>query len=267
MRLRQVVLLAGDMQAASAELEAVLGIQVAHRDPAIAEFSLENAMMPVGDTFLEVVSPISDDAAAARHLQRRGGDCGYMVIVQVDDLVEARRRVDAAKIRVIRDSRYGALGSELGLLTGMHLHPSDIGGAIVALNVADPPGSWAGAGAWHEWQAHIRTDVTAQLHAVQLSSERPDELATTWSAVLGCPATRNGNHPVITLDQGTCRFVPVVGDAVGLTGIDVLAPDVGRVLDHARERGFAVQGDSFHHCGVTITVVPSHDKLDKEQSS
>ena len=34
--------------------------------------------MPVGDTFLEVVSPIDPKATAERYLARRGGDGGYM---------------------------------------------------------------------------------------------------------------------------------------------------------------------------------------------
>jgi hypothetical protein len=52
MRLRQVVLVARRLEAALADLTAVLGIDVGYRDPGVAVFGLENAVMPVGDTFL-----------------------------------------------------------------------------------------------------------------------------------------------------------------------------------------------------------------------
>ena len=57
MRLRQVALVAGDLDRNVGELCEVLGIDVAYNDPNMVVFGLVNAVMPVGDTFLEVVSP------------------------------------------------------------------------------------------------------------------------------------------------------------------------------------------------------------------
>src|SRR5262249_60220220 len=93
MRLRQVVIAARDLEQTVAHLTAVFGLDVCFRDPAVAEFGLVNAVMPVGDTFLEVVSPVAATAPARRFLDRNG-DGGYMVILQSERLDEDRRRLD-----------------------------------------------------------------------------------------------------------------------------------------------------------------------------
>src|SRR3954464_2439099 len=94
-RLRQVALVARDMAAAEQELTGALGVEVAYRDPGVGEFGLENVLFTLGDTSLEVVSPIREGTTAGRYLSRRGGDGGYMVILQTDDLDAARARVAA----------------------------------------------------------------------------------------------------------------------------------------------------------------------------
>jgi len=66
MRLRQVALVARELDPVVADLTAVLGIEVAFHDPGVAEFGLRNAVMPVGDTFLEVVSPVQENTTAGR---------------------------------------------------------------------------------------------------------------------------------------------------------------------------------------------------------
>ena len=53
MRLRQVALVARDLDAAVEDVGGVLGIEVAYNDPGVGTFGLRNAVFPVGDTFLE----------------------------------------------------------------------------------------------------------------------------------------------------------------------------------------------------------------------
>src|SRR5215469_12540815 len=95
MRVRQVALVSADLERVTGELAAAFGLKVAYNDPHIHHYGLKNAILPVGAAFLEVVEPIRDDASAARHLKRRGGDAGYMVIFQVADAPAERARAGA----------------------------------------------------------------------------------------------------------------------------------------------------------------------------
>src|SRR4051794_11157989 len=56
-RLRQVALVAAELAPVLDDLHDVLGLEVAYRDPGVATFGLENAVLPVGTQFLEVVAP------------------------------------------------------------------------------------------------------------------------------------------------------------------------------------------------------------------
>ena len=98
-RLRQIALVAKDMNLVQTHFYNLFGLSDAHIDPKISKFGLQNIVMTLGDTFLEVVSPITDNTTAGRLLERRGGDGGYMVIVQVDDLLHEKQRIESADIK------------------------------------------------------------------------------------------------------------------------------------------------------------------------
>ena len=72
-RLRQICLVAPNLEPVVADLQAVLGLSVCHRDPAVRRYGLENALLPMGTNFLEVVAPIEDNTAAGRFIARSGG--------------------------------------------------------------------------------------------------------------------------------------------------------------------------------------------------
>src|SRR3989441_3727031 len=103
--------------------------------------------MPVGQTFLEVVSPVRDGTTAGRLLDRRGGDGGYMVILQTADLRADRARLAALGVRIVWQA-------ELDDIATVHLHPRDLGGAIVSLDQPVPPESWRWGGP--EWRGEGR---------------------------------------------------------------------------------------------------------------
>lgn len=190
-RLRQVALVAADLDPVVDDLRRTLGVDVCFRDPGVGEFGLHNALFPLGDTFLEVVAPTRPGTTAGRYLERRRGDGGYMVILQYDDLDAARRRVDELGVRVV-------WSVDLPDMRGTHLHPADMGGAIVSLDWADPPGSWRWAGP--SWQPSQAGEITA----VEVQAADPSAMAARWSAVLGAPVAAD----VVTLDRGEIRFVP-----------------------------------------------------------
>ena len=74
LRLKQICLVAADLDPVEEDLKAILGLEVAFSDPGLAQFGLRNIMLPIGNSFLEVVTPIQEDTTAGRLIERRGGD-------------------------------------------------------------------------------------------------------------------------------------------------------------------------------------------------
>lgn len=102
-------------------------------------FGLVNGVVPVGDAFLEVVAPSCGDTAVGRHLARHGGDCGYMVLVQVTDMAAARSHLAACGVRTV-------WSADLDDISGTHAHPADTGAALVSFDRPVPASSWRWGG-------------------------------------------------------------------------------------------------------------------------
>jgi hypothetical protein len=245
-RLRQVVIAARDLEATIAALTDVFGVEVSLRDPGVAEFGLVNAVMPVGDTFLEVVSPVTATAPARRFLDRRG-DGGYMVMLQSARLDDDRRRLAALGVRVVWQM-------DLDDIRGTHLHPADVGGAIVSLDDPRPPASWRWAGPG--WERHVRTDLVGAVTAVDLAAADPDALAERWSAVLAQPVARTSATTCeIRLDPGTLRFARSDGEPTPhIVGYEIAVSDRERVLDRARARSLQVADGAITIAGTRLCL-------------
>lgn len=172
-RVRQAVLAARDVDSVAGRLRAQLGLGEPFADPGVGYFGLRNAVFALGDTFLEVVSPVREGTAAGRLLDRRGGDCGYMVMFQVPDLAAARSRARALGVRE-------AFQVSLVDMAEVHLHPADMRGAIVSLSEPRPPEAWRWGGP--EWQSR---SAPLRVAGATIAASDPDAVSERWSAVLG----------------------------------------------------------------------------------
>jgi hypothetical protein len=242
MRLRQIALVAEKLEPVVADLCAVLDVEVCFRDPGVGEFGLVNALMPIGDTFLEVVSPKQPDTTAGRLLTRRGGDGGYMVILQTGDLRRARERASEHGVRVVWETAFPDIET-------IHLHPRDIGGAIVSLDQPRPPGSWRWGGP--DWRRHVRPQTVSRIAGATLAARDPEQMAARWADVLDLPRRSPAE---LALDAGELRFVPADARGEGLHGIRIETRDRARVLRAARERGLDASGDTIAICGAQISL-------------
>ena len=216
LRLRQLVLVAHDLRPVEQQLVDDFGLEVCYRDPGVGNFGLRHGLYTIGDQLLEVVSPKQDGTTAARYLDRRGGDGGYMVIVQLDDLDARRERMADLDVRIAFEA------STTGL-KGLHLHPADVGGAILSLDEPDPPESWAWAGP--DWAYHS-SDAVSAMTAVEIQADDPGALAGRWAAILDRPAI----DCTIECDDAAIRFVEATdGRGDGLAAIDLAVTDRVRV--------------------------------------
>lgn len=210
LRLRQAVLAARDLDAVTAELTERLGLKEPFNDPGVGHFGLRNAVFCLGDTFLEVVSPVQENTAAGRQIERQGGDCGYMTMFQLEDLDAARERVRAERVREVFEV-------SLDDMKEVHLHPGDMRGAIVSLSEPSPPESWRWGGPdWSTRSAPVR------IVGATVAVADPEAVERRWTAVLGAPPASAGVE--IVGDERDRGLVEVL-----LEGRDKTAFDAGGV--------------------------------------
>ncbi len=250
LRLRQICLVAKELDPVVENLSAVFGIEVCYEDPHIIRFGLRNALLPIGNQLLEVVSPVEESTAGGRYLAKRGGDGGYMVITQCDDLGPRRRRVDELGIRVVNEF-------ERNGFQNMQLHPKDTGGSFFEIdcqtNGLEPDGPWEPAG--DNWQRCRRTDVVDGIAAAEIQTPRPAELAARWSEIAEIPLRHEAGPPTMPLENADLRFVlPEDGRPEGLGGLDLAGVDAERAFASADERGL-VDGGAIHICGTRFRLV------------
>lgn len=176
-RLRQVVVITHDLEAVTASLRVELGLGEPFRDEGVGFFGLENRVLPAGDCFVEVLTPLTAESAGARYLARRGADGGYMAIFQLAERDAPRRRAAELGVRVVWQA-------DLDDVSGTHLDPRDVGGAIVSLDWADPPESWHWAGP--SWQGGAPSDRAAGgITSLTVAAADPQATAARWAALLG----------------------------------------------------------------------------------
>lgn len=260
-RLRQVCLVAHDLEKVVGDLCAIFDVEVCHRDPNVERYGLVNALMPVGTSFIEVVSPIKPGphTAAGRYLERRRGDGGYMVINDCDDVSRYRDRATALGIRRAEDRTYA------GKADLLQLHPRDTGGAILEFDRHEGGAALDGAYHWagEHWHAHVRTTRVGGIAGVELQADDPAVLAQKWSAIYGIPVSDEGARRTLQLENARFSFVPATdGRGEGLSAIALCVTHRAAIAASARERGLRVApGDSaVDVCGTRFDLVVQEAK-------
>ncbi len=249
MRLRQVALVAGELSPIRQQLFALLGLDQDYKDPGVGEFGLENSVMAIGDTYLEVVAPIADGTTASRLLERRGGNGGYMILVQTDDIASDNTRIEKLGVRKVWEV-------SLDDVIAFHLHPKDIGAAIVSIDQMIPPESWRWAGP--EWEQRSAKNVNT-IVAAELQSNNPHAMASRWAEVLGQPLSIVDDSYVLTFDDGALRFVlDTNGRGDGVSGIDFSTDNLQDVLANAKQLGLTVAGNKVTICGTDFRFITDH---------
>ncbi len=243
MKLRQLALAATTLDDTRTTLFELLGLDADFADPGVGEFGLVNSVMAIGDTFLEIVTPSTDNTAAGRMLERRDSTtCGYMALFQVEDFADFDAHLDRLDVRKVWQT-------ERAEVSACHVHPKDIGGAIVSFDAMRPPESWLWGGP--DWRMHPAKHVSRILGCT-LQSPVADALARRWAEVLDQPLNDNR----ITMDDGT--FVSFVrGDAYeGLSSFTFATTDPAGC--HARAAALGL-GDTPHIGDLKIEFVPEPD--------
>ncbi|MEC9284816.1 MAG: hypothetical protein VYC36_02465, partial [Pseudomonadota bacterium] len=165
-QLRQICLVARELDPVIDDLTDVLGINSCFIDPGVGAFGLENTLMCVGRNFLEVVVPVEEGTAGGRYLDRRGGDGGYMVICQADNRATQR----AVRQRALDNGVRIAHESDRDTWNICQIHPGDMRAAFFEIDWDqhdDFDGNWQPSGGL-QWEDKVDQSVTVDFLGVEL---------------------------------------------------------------------------------------------------
>ena len=236
MDLRQLVIVSNLRDPIVDNLCNLFDIKVSFNDPGVAHFGLENAVLPVGSDFLEVVSPVKDNTTAGRYLERRDGDGGYMVIIQVDDFSEVLSSVKENNVTIVWESEHPEARA-------IHLHPKEMGGAILSLDWMDPKESWKWAGP--NWNQFVNKTAVNGFRGVEIQSDDPKHMKDTWQSVLNI-ANEKVSDDQIDLDNTWIRFVKDEdGRGPGVSAFCLEADDKEALIKKASDLGLMNNGNIF----------------------
>lgn len=105
----------------------VMGLSLVHRET-LPEQRVEAALLDIGDSHIELITPLDPDSSVARFLERRGPGLHH-VAYRVGDIDAALASLSAAGVRLIDEQpRTGIRGSRVAFL-----HPAATGGALTEI--------------------------------------------------------------------------------------------------------------------------------------
>ncbi len=111
-----------------------LGLPVLHEE-VIEQEKVRLAMVPVGESRIELLEPTTPDSPVARFLEKRGEGLHH-VALRVNDLNATFERLKAAGPRFISDEIRVGAGGHLYVF----VHPSSAGGVLLELCEEPPQG-------------------------------------------------------------------------------------------------------------------------------
>ncbi len=253
--IRQICLVAEKLQPVADDFKHIFGIEVCHIDPNVAIFGLENCLLPIGTNFMEIVAPIQENTTAGRYLERRGGDGGYMIILQADSADKQASCAARAKEMGIRMAFEGTVET----YHFAQLHPRDTGGTFLQIDwdtENEHQGLWVNAGGT-DWKKFIKTDVVTNMTAAEVQSPDPLPLARRWADILEVTLSKDkeGNE-VIALDNGVIRFVQETdGRGEGLGAVDIEVVNRAKVLKSAESRGQKISASQVEIGGTRFNLI------------
>jgi methylmalonyl-CoA epimerase len=122
-----VAIAVNDLEAAIAYYGDTFGAEVAHRE-VVESDGVEEALLKVADSYVQLLTPTRDDSPVAKYLERRGQGLHH-VGYRVDDCAAALGAVKAQGGRVIDEApRPGSRGTTVAFV-----HPKGAFGTLIEL--------------------------------------------------------------------------------------------------------------------------------------
>ncbi len=107
--------------------EDALGLKNVHTE-IVEDQKVRVAMLPVGETNIELLEPTSEDSPISKFLEKRGGGIHH-IAVEVEDIEKSLAKLKAGGARLIDETpRTGAEGCLIAFV-----HPASAGGVLLEL--------------------------------------------------------------------------------------------------------------------------------------
>lgn len=131
-RLNHVAIAVPDLEAAAAQYRDTLGATVNAPQPE-PDHGVTVVFIDLPNTKIELLHPLGEDSPIAGFLQKNPAGGIHHICYEVEDILAARDRLQAAGARVLGDGtpRIGAHGKPV-----LFLHPKDFTGTLVELEEA-----------------------------------------------------------------------------------------------------------------------------------
>lgn len=217
-RLRQVVLVVTDLERTVEQFRTLFDSGPGDVDPAMSEFDLAHEVLQVGEgSYVEICAPIHADAdTAATKFLSRGGDGGYMAVVEIPDAASFRMRMTELDLAMPVQMLHQ--GNEL-----TQVHPRDFGTLLEADQIL------SGAD-WHypKLEGTPSTTVTSGIAAIDIAVDDPAVIADRWAKAFDVLLHADASSVAFD-DAKTVRFVDADGSRNGVVAFDVNATDRSRV--------------------------------------
>jgi methylmalonyl-CoA epimerase len=116
-----------DLDAAIADFAAQYGVGPLYRE-IVEEQGVEEAMLPIGGSFVQLLQPLTGDSPVGRFLERNGEGLHH-VAIQVADIEAALEHLAAEGARLVDETpRTGGGGHRIAFV-----HPSAFGSTLIEL--------------------------------------------------------------------------------------------------------------------------------------
>ena len=160
--IRQVAAVVEELEPAVDLMQALFAIEPSTRQQ-LREFGLINAVLPIGDQFLELVQPVDEASSGWRYLQKRGPGF-YMLIFEGDEGLLAKQAAGEAGIPVVWTA-------DTETFVSVHFDPRAMASTLVSVDTskiaATVAGAWPAAGP--DWRDHVRSDIVTGIHVFRIA--------------------------------------------------------------------------------------------------
>jgi methylmalonyl-CoA/ethylmalonyl-CoA epimerase len=126
-KIEHVALAVTNLDEAIEHYGAVWGLRVSHRER-VEDQHIEEAMLPLGESHLQLLAPTSSESTVSRFIERRGEGLHH-IAYEVDDLEASLAELKSKGIELIDEApRPGGRGHQVAFV-----HPSGNHGLLVEL--------------------------------------------------------------------------------------------------------------------------------------